>query len=172
MRRFLLAVLLCSLLGCQGFFVESRFQPIVQKFRISGFVDFVELSTITKIDGTLITITVVTFFPPDGFLQPISTISFCGNLINEFFIDVFTTVEFTRGLNCDHLLFIATDLEARTGVGTGKREATNVASIKPGIARVRGSSGSPSLLSLQPIGNAWLSGIKEGVAERDPSRDR
>jgi hypothetical protein len=111
MRRLLLAVLLSGFLGCGGFFVESNFQPTIHRFRVSGFVEFVELSAVTKIDGTIIPITSVTFVPPDNLLQPIVTISFCGDLTNEFFIDVFTTVEFTRGLNCDHLVFIATDFE-------------------------------------------------------------
>src|SRR5581483_11756866 len=68
---------------------------------ISGFVSIVQVTTIGS-GATMTFVTAVTFLP---LLQSgtASTISFCGNVGNQFVLNTFTNVNFTRPeLRLDH----------------------------------------------------------------------
>jgi len=101
MRR-ILAVLLVCLLGCGG----GTFQGTVRSgavFSVSGFVSIIEL---TAVPNTTIPVTVVTFLLDFG---PDTTVIFCGDLTQQFFVDDFMTVNFTEGPTCATALVIFTN---------------------------------------------------------------
>ena len=101
MRR-LLAILLIGLVGCGGVRFQSNFQPRNAVFTISGFVSDIQFTTVIGQAGTLINVTLITF--EQSFSS--STVSFCGDIGNQFFFDAFTIVDFTQGPNCDTPLTI------------------------------------------------------------------
>jgi len=91
MRR-VLAVLLVCLLGCGG--GRFTFRSGSPVFSITGFVSFVELTTVP--DSTIV-VTIVTFLPD---FSPVTTVSFCGDLTTQLFLGDFATVNFTQGPSC------------------------------------------------------------------------
>ena len=100
MRGFI-AVLLIGLVGfglvaCGGVTFNSGPQSRNTIFTISGFVSVVQFTSIVDRGGMVISVTLVTF---DQF-NSVSTVSFCGTLGNQFFLDAFTVVDFTQGLSC------------------------------------------------------------------------
>jgi hypothetical protein len=99
MRRILAVLLLC-LLGCGGGTFQGTFRSGSTVFSVSGFVSFVEFTTVPD---TTIPVTIVTFLPDFG---PDTTVIFCGDLTQLFFVDDFTTVEFTEGPTCATALVI------------------------------------------------------------------
>jgi len=101
MRR-ILAVLLVCLVGCGGSF-RGRFVSDNAVFSISGFVTFIEFTTVPE---SIIPVTIVTFLPDFG---PDTTVTFCGDLTHESFLDDFATVDFTQGPNCATALDIFFD---------------------------------------------------------------
>jgi hypothetical protein len=59
---------------------------------------------ITSGNGTTIFVTIVTFLQSG----PASTINFCGNVANQFFVSTFMTVNFTSGQSCATIVAIST----------------------------------------------------------------
>jgi hypothetical protein len=78
--RGMLAVLLIGLLGCGGVSFRGTFRSGNTVFSVSGFVSIIELTTLP---GTTIPVTIVTFLPDFG---PGTTVIFCGNLTQQFFV--------------------------------------------------------------------------------------
>ncbi len=102
MRR-ILAVLLICLLGCGGGSFRGTFRSGNTVFSVTGFVSIIELTTLP---GTTIPVTIVTFLPD---FSPATTVIFCGDLAQQFFVDAFTTVNFTEGPSCATALVIFVD---------------------------------------------------------------
>ncbi len=72
-------------------------------FSVTGFVSFVELTTVP--DSTIV-VTIVTFLPD---FRPVTTVSFCGDLTTQLFLNDFATVNFTQGPSCATALAIFVD---------------------------------------------------------------
>ena len=102
MRR-ILAVLLICLLGCGGGHFQGTFRPGSPVFSVTGFVDFVDLTTLLN---STIVVTIITFLPD---FSPSTTVIFCGNLTQQLFLDDFATVNFTQGPNCATAVAIFVD---------------------------------------------------------------
>jgi hypothetical protein len=102
MRRFL-AVLLIFLSGCGGGHFQGTFRPSSPLFSITGFVTFVEFTTVLN---SPIAVTTITFLPEFG---PVTTVIFCGDLTQQLFVDDFATVNFTQGPTCATALTILVD---------------------------------------------------------------
>ena len=102
MRR-ILAVLLVCLLGCGGGTFQSTIRSGSTVFSVSGFVSIIEL---TAVPNTTIPVTIVTFLLDFG---PDTTVIFCGDLTQQFFVDDFMTVNFTEGPTCATALLIFTN---------------------------------------------------------------
>ena len=101
MRR-LLAVLFLGLVGCGGVRFQSNFQPRNAVLTVSGFVTAIQFTTVVGQGTAVINVTLVTF--EQSFSS--STVSFCGDLGGQFFLDAFTVVDFTQGPNCSTPLTI------------------------------------------------------------------
>ncbi len=97
MRRFL-AVLLIGLTGCGGvkFAFRSNLPAGGPTFSVSGFVTVIQFSAVID-HGSFIDVTLVTFDQTGGIP---STVTFCGKMTNQFVMNSFTTVDFTRGPTC------------------------------------------------------------------------
>src|SRR5215467_12285896 len=87
MRR-ILAVLLICLLGCGGASFQGTFRPSNTVFSVSGFVTFIELTTLP---GTTTPVTIVTLLPD---FSPATTVIFCGDLTLQLFSGRFCDGEF------------------------------------------------------------------------------
>ena len=101
MRR-ILAVLLVFVLGCGGVSFRGTFRPDNTEFIVTGFVTFIEFTTVPE----SIPVTTVTFLRDFG---PVTTVIFCGDLTHELFLDDFATVDFTEGPDCATALNIFVD---------------------------------------------------------------
>ena len=101
--RHILAVLLIYLLGCGGSTFRGTFRSGSTVFSVTGFVSFIEGTTLP---GTTISVTIVTFLPD---FSPATTVIFCGDLTRQFFLDDFATVNFTQGPTCATALAIFVD---------------------------------------------------------------
>ena len=99
--RGVLAVLLVCLLGCGG--GRFTFRSGSPVFSVTGFVSFVELTTVPN---STIVVTIVTFLPD---FRPVTTVSFCGDLTTQLFLNDFATVNFTQGPSCETALAIFVD---------------------------------------------------------------
>ncbi len=102
MRR-ILAVLLVCLLGCGGGSFRGTFGSGNTVFSVTGFVSFIEFTTVPD---TIIPVTIVTFLPD---FIPVTTVIFCGDLTQQLFLDDFATVNFTQGPSCATALGIFVD---------------------------------------------------------------
>ena len=102
MRR-IVAVLLICLLGCGGGHFQGTFRSGSPVFSVTGFVSFVELTTV--LDSTIV-VTIVTFLPD---FSPATAVIFCGDLTQQLFLDDFATVNFTQGATCATALAIFVD---------------------------------------------------------------
>jgi len=102
MRR-ILAVLLICLIGCGGGSFRGTFRSGNTVFSVTGFVSFIELTTIPD---TTIPVTIVTFLSD---FSPVTTVIFCGDLTQQLFLDDFATVNFTQGPSCATALVIFVD---------------------------------------------------------------
>ena len=102
MRR-IVAVLLICLLGCGGGSFQGTLRSGSRVFSVTGFVGFVELTTVP--DSTIV-VTIVTFLPD---FSPAMTVIFCGDLTPQLFLDDFATVNFTQGPTCATALAIFVD---------------------------------------------------------------
>jgi len=96
MRRTL-CILLIGLVGCNGItsFRVTTLQPTNTLFTVDGFVTSVQLTTVVT-SGAFIDITIVTFLHAGTS----STVTFCGDFVDQFFLDAFTQVAFLRGIPC------------------------------------------------------------------------
>jgi hypothetical protein len=99
MRR-ILALLLFCLLGCGGGGFRATFRSSNPIFSVTGFVSFIEFTTVP---GVTIPVTVVTFLPD---FSPVTTVIFCGDLTQQLFLDDFATVNFSQGPSCATALVI------------------------------------------------------------------
>ncbi len=98
----LLAVLLLGLLGC-GAGRDSHLLATISAtsnspLSVSGFVSSIQMTP--SATGSNSTATVVTFIPQLPQNAPTSTLTFCGNVANNFVLNTFATVQFTRGPGC------------------------------------------------------------------------
>ena len=98
----LLAVLLLGLLGC-GAGRDSHLLATISTSNtsplfLSGFVSSIQVTHATM--GGNSTVTVVSFIPQLPQNTPTSTLTFCGNVANNFVLNTFATVQFTRGPGC------------------------------------------------------------------------
>ena len=96
MRRAL-CILLIGLVGCNGVthFRTTTVQPSTTLFSVSGFVSSLQLTSVPT-NGIFIDVTIVTFLH-DG---TSSAVTFCGDFVDEFFLDAFTQVDFFSGVPC------------------------------------------------------------------------
>lgn len=100
----LLAVLLLGLLGCgaghdphlSGTISSTNLSPL----SVSGFVRSIQLTTSATSMGSNSPVTIVTFIPQLPQNTPTSTLTFCGNVGNDFVPNTFVTVQFTQGPGC------------------------------------------------------------------------
>jgi len=102
MRR-ILAVLLVCVLGCGGVSFRGTFQSGNTVFSVTGFVTFIEFTTVPE---SIVPVTTVTFLPD---FEPVTTVFFCGDLTHQLFLDDFATVDFTEGPDCATALNILVD---------------------------------------------------------------
>jgi hypothetical protein len=105
MRRIAAVLLIClCLFGCGGGHFRGTFvgsgSPV---FSVTGFVSFVELTTVP---ASTIVVTIITFLPD---FSPATTVIFCGDLTQQLFLDDFATVNFTQGPTCATVLDIFVD---------------------------------------------------------------
>ena len=101
----LLLIVTIGLTGCSGvFFFSAGLHPTNLLVTVSGFVSVVQITTITTAGGTTTLVTVVTFLQTGTE----STINFCGNVMNQFVLDTFTSVNFTQGQPCATIVAIST----------------------------------------------------------------
>ena len=96
MRR-VLCILLIGLVGCNGItnFRVTTFQPTHTFFTVNGFVSSVQLTSIPA-NGVFIDVTIVTFLHAGVS----STLTFCGDFLDGFFLNTFMQVAFFGGVPC------------------------------------------------------------------------
>lgn len=117
--RSLLAVLLICLFGCGGGQFQTTFRSSSSVFSVTGFVTFVDLTAFSNSAIVVTTITFVTDF------SPATTVSFCGDLTPQVFLDDFATVNFTQGPNCATALTIFVDCCRARGTSSGSVNTAN-----------------------------------------------
>jgi hypothetical protein len=71
---------------------------------VSGFVNTIQLTTSATGLGSNSSVTVVTFIPQLPQNTPTTSIIFCGNVANQFFLNTFATMQFTQGLGCSTIV--------------------------------------------------------------------
>jgi hypothetical protein len=105
MRRAL-CILLVGLVGCSGVvnFRTTTFRTSDTLFTVSGFVSSIQLTTVTA-NGFFVDVTIVTFLHD----ATSSTVTFCGDLVDEFFLDAFTEVDFFSGSPCAEIVDVVID---------------------------------------------------------------
>ncbi|HKC71961.1 MAG TPA: hypothetical protein VKB60_10080 [Terriglobales bacterium] len=64
----------------------------------------IQLTTSATSLGSNSPVTVVTFIPQLPQNTPSTSIIFCGNVANQFFLNTFASVQFTQGLGCSTLV--------------------------------------------------------------------
>jgi hypothetical protein len=101
----LLLIAVTCLTGCNGVvFFSGGFHPTNTLVTVSGVVSVVQITTIVGAGRTTTLVTVVTFLQTGT----ASTINFCGNIGSQFFLNTFTTVDFTQGQPCATVVAIST----------------------------------------------------------------
>jgi hypothetical protein len=70
---------------------------------MSGFVSLVQLNAGPSASTT------VTFIPQTPQADPLGTLTFCGDVVNGFVLNTFTTVNFTQGQGCSKIVSIVPD---------------------------------------------------------------
>jgi hypothetical protein len=93
MRRFLAVRLIC-LFGCGADRLQLTFRPGRPVFTVTGFVAFVEFTTMPN---SAIVVTSITFLLD---FSPATTVVFSGDLTQQLFVNDFARVNFTQGPNC------------------------------------------------------------------------
>jgi len=102
----LYALLLIVLLGCGA----DPHRPLTVSeinaapLSVSGFVNTIQLTASATSLGSNSPVTVVTFIPQLPQNTPTTSIIFCGNVANQFFLNTFATVQFTQGLGCSNIV--------------------------------------------------------------------
>jgi hypothetical protein len=107
--RVLAAVLLTGLivlgLGCGANRLQTRTSLLNgTPLSVSGFVSTVQLSQGATSQGGDSLVTVVGFIPQSPQMNPITNLTFCGNVVSEFVLNTFATVTFTIGQGCSNLV--------------------------------------------------------------------
>jgi hypothetical protein len=107
--KSLLALLVIGLLGCGG---DPRRPATISGINaaplsVSGFVSAVQLTTSATNLGSNSLVTVVTFIPQLPQNTAPTSITFCGNVANQFFQNTFATVQFTQGLGCSTIVSLS-----------------------------------------------------------------
>ena len=101
----LLLIAAIGLTGCNGVvFFGGAIHPSNTIFTVNGFVSVIQITTIITAGGTTTLVTIVTFLQ----FGRASTVNFCGNMANQFVLNVFTTVDFAQGQNCATIVAIST----------------------------------------------------------------
>ena len=110
MRR-LTAVLLvgfvaCGLAGCGSVTFVSGFPPAGSLTTVKGFVSVIQPSVVLNGKQSSMDVTLVSF--EAQFAGLVTSVTFCGNLSNQFVMGQFTTVDytFTPGQQCATLVKI------------------------------------------------------------------
>jgi len=108
---------LFALFGCNGGLMTTGSRSSVVSppgnatLSISGFVNSVQLNA-----GAVIT-TTVTFIPETPQAGPSGTTTFCGDVVNGFVLNTFTTVNFSQGQGCSNIVsMVPNALMSVTGV--------------------------------------------------------
>jgi hypothetical protein len=137
----LCVVLLIGLLGCGG--DPHRLMTVsginAAPLSVSGFVNTIQLTTSATNLGSNSLVTVVTFIPQLPQNTPTMTITFCGNVTNQFVLNTFATVQFTQGGGCSTIVsLLPTTFVSITGfisivqlTGSGGSPVTLVTFILP-----------------------------------------
>jgi hypothetical protein len=114
---FLLSLLM--LFGCSGALMNNDPHSQVVSppgnavLSMSGFVNLVQLN------GGGSPSTTVTFIPQTPQAGPLGTLTFCGDVVNGFVLNTFTTVTFTQGPGCSQIVSIVPDtISSASGVVT------------------------------------------------------
>lgn len=95
------AVLLIGLLGCGANPLQTRMSSLnATPSTVSGFVNTVQVTQQATSQGANSLVTVVNFIPQLPQTNPTTSISFCGNVVNQFAPNTFATVTFTPGVGC------------------------------------------------------------------------
>lgn len=102
----LVAVFLLGLLACGG--DPHRGATVsginAAPLSVSGFVSTIQLTTTATSAGSKSPVTAVTFIPQLPQSTPTTTITFCGNVANQFTANTFATVQFTEGVGCSNMV--------------------------------------------------------------------
>jgi hypothetical protein len=100
--KALYALLLIGLFGCGADPHRSLTVSGINAapLSVSGFVNSVRLTTSATSLGSTSPVTIITFIPQLPPNTPTNSITFCGNVANQFNLNTFATVQFTQGLGC------------------------------------------------------------------------
>lgn len=108
---------LFTLFGCSGGLITTGSRSSVVSpsgnatSSISGFVSSVRLNAASSVTTT------VTFIPQTPQAGPLGTITFCGDVVNGFVPNTFTTVNFSQGQGCSNIVsMVPNALMSVTGV--------------------------------------------------------
>jgi hypothetical protein len=100
---------LVILFGCSGGLMNKEARSRVVSppgnafLSMTGFVSFVQLNAGNSPSTT------VTFIPQTPQAGPLGTLTFCGDVVNGFVLNTFTTVNFTQGQGCSNIMSIVPD---------------------------------------------------------------
>jgi hypothetical protein len=133
--KSLYTLLLIGLLGCGGDPHRSLKVSGINAapMSVSGFVNAIRLTTSATSLGSNSPVTIVTFIPQLPQNTSTVTITFCGNVANQFFLNTFASVQFTQGLGCSSIeSLLPTAFVSLTGFVS--------------IVQLTGSAGSPVTL--------------------------
>ena len=98
----LLFAICCGVAGCGSIRAGGVIKGASSTTTLTGVVSNVQVLTISSMAGSLVPITVVVFQEPLGF----STITFCGNDINQFPLGTAIEVHFTPSQPCSVVLSV------------------------------------------------------------------
>ena len=104
--KTMLLVPLLVLFGCSGGMVITNPRSSVVSppgnatLSVSGFVNSVQLNSGASVSTT------VTFLPQTPQADGLTTTTFCGDVVNGFVLNTFTTVNFTQGQGCAMIVSI------------------------------------------------------------------
>lgn len=109
--KYMVFVLLVALLAC-GSGRDPRLsqsnQPNARQLTISGFVSTVQTAVAGTSQGSNSTVTMVTFEAQTPQAGPIGTVTFCGDVTQDFVVNTFATAKFTQGQGCSKLISVTT----------------------------------------------------------------
>jgi hypothetical protein len=104
MRRLLTLIivgfLLCAIAGCDAVFIGTDFRS--GAVTVSGSVVQIVLTNVVGTDGTLVQVTIVTFFQN----STSNSVTFCGNTVSQFPMNNLVTARFTPAQPCATLILV------------------------------------------------------------------